>query len=356
MDGSDFNYELYFDLSPDLLCIAGYDGYFKKINPAVSKILGYSMEELYSRPINDFVYEEDKTVTSKVRKDLIYSKPLYNFENRYVAKSGDVVWLTWTSFPIEKDKVIFAIAKNITHKKKLENERNTLLTNLTKINKELKQLNYTTSHDLRSPVNSLLSIFDLIDINKISDDETVELIRFIKTAGEQLKETLDNYVDILSEKNSQNVKLEEVSLNQCLQSVLQSIETLITISQVTISTDFSRFHTVSFNNAYMESIFLNLITNSIKYARPDHLPVITIHTEKKNGINRLIYADNGLGFDLKKVNDKIFGLHQTFHNRSDSKGIGLYLVYNHITSLGGKIEVESEVNKGTKFIISFAEK
>ncbi|HKJ45780.1 MAG TPA: ATP-binding protein, partial [Balneolales bacterium] len=109
-------------------------------------------------------------------------------------------------------------------------------------------------------------------------------------------------------------------------------------------------------NAYMESIFLNLITNSIKYARPDHLPVITIHTEKKNGINRLIYADNGLGFDLKKVNDKIFGLHQTFHNHSDSKGIGLYLVYNHITSLGGKIEVESEVNKGTKFIISFAEK
>ena len=94
MKSSKFNYELYFDLSPDLLCIAGYDGYFKKINPSVSNTLGYSMEELYSKPINDFVYHDDKDITERVREEWTKSKPLHNFENRYQTKSGDIVWLS----------------------------------------------------------------------------------------------------------------------------------------------------------------------------------------------------------------------------------------------------------------------
>ncbi len=70
-------------------------------------------------------------------------------------------------------------------------------------------------------------------------------------------------------------------------------------------------------------------------------------------MHQLIFSDNGLGFNMDKVKDKIFGLHQKFHDHIDSKGIGLYLVYNHVTSLGGQIAVESEVNKGATFIISF---
>jgi signal transduction histidine kinase len=105
----------------------------------------------------------------------------------------------------------------------------------------------------------------------------------------------------------------------------------------------------------MESVFLNLLTNSIKYARPDRFPVISIHSEKANGRHQLIFLDNGLGFDMEKVKDRIFGLHQKFHNHKDSKGIGLYLVHNHITSLAGKISVESKVNEGTMFTMSFKE-
>ncbi|HKJ30622.1 MAG TPA: PAS domain-containing sensor histidine kinase [Balneolales bacterium] len=353
MKTTDFNYELYFDLSPDLLCIAGYDGYFKKINPAVSKVLGYTMDELYARPINDFVYKDDKDITNKVRGDLTHSKPLYNFENRYKAKNGEIIWLTWTSFPIESDNVIFAIAKNITHKKKLEVERNEMLASLTKINEELKQLTYTTSHDLRSPVNSLLSIFDLIDITKIKDDETVELFNFLKLAGDQLKETLNSYVDLLSEKHNEKENVEEVDLQKCLHHVLRSIDSLIESSGLTIHTDLKEAKTIKFNKVYMESVFLNLITNSIKYAKPDTMPVISIYTKKENGLIRLIFKDNGIGFNMKNVKGKIFGLHQTFHNNSDSKGIGLYLVYNHITGMGGHIDVDSKVNEGTTFTITF---
>lgn len=86
---------------------------------------------------------------------------------------------------------------------------------------------------------------------------------------------------------------------------------------------------------------------------PGKSPVISISSRIQDGVNQLVVTDNGLGFDMKKVKDKIFGLHQKFHNHVDSRGIGLYLVHNHVTSLGGKITVESKVNQGTTFVISF---
>src|SRR5688572_2995995 len=101
MSEPNFRYDLFFELSPDLLCIAGFDGYFKKINEAVSKTLGYSPEELYARPINDFVHPDHKQLTAKVRAELYRSKPLLNFENKYLTKNGETVWLSWTSLAVE---------------------------------------------------------------------------------------------------------------------------------------------------------------------------------------------------------------------------------------------------------------
>lgn len=345
--------EPFFELSPDLLCIAGYDGFFKRINPAVSKLLGYSNDELYARPINDFVFHEDRKMTSGVREQLTKSKPLYNYENRYVTKGGEIVWLSWTSLPVESNQMIFAVAKDITHRKKLEGERNLHLSNLTKANQDLKQLNYTTSHDLRAPVNNLLSIFDLLDVSKITDTETLEFINMLKSSAENLKQILNGYVDALSQKEILNEQVEEVHLNESLNAVLHSIRTLILTSKATFHIDFSEQEKVKFNKVYLDSIFLNLVTNSIKYSRIDCSPVITIFSRKTKGISQLIISDNGLGFDMDKVKGKIFGFQQKFHNHIDSKGIGLYLVYNHITALGGQIEVESKVNGGSTFTISF---
>jgi PAS domain S-box-containing protein len=348
-----FNLELFFDLSPDLLCVAGYDGYFKKINPTVSKTLGYSNEELFSKPIDSFIHPDDRDITSKKRGNIVKDNALHNFENRYVTKSGEIVWLSWTSMPIKSEQVVFAIAKIVTHKKKVEEDRNTLLTDLTKINRDLKQLTYSTSHDLRLPVSNLLSVFNLLDTSKIQDEETLEFIDMLKSSTESLKETLNNYVDALSQKNVLNIYTEELHLNKSLDSAMYSLRSLIQNSKATISFGFSEFSTIKFNKAYLESIFLNLITNSIKYAKPDSPPVISIYTRYENGIKQLIFADEGQGFDMDKVRDKIFGLNQKFHSHSDSKGIGLYLVHNHIVSLGGRIVVESKLDEGAKFIISF---
>ncbi|CAM4341384.1 PAS domain S-box-containing protein [Pedobacter westerhofensis] len=343
----------FFMLSGDLLCIAGFDGYFKRINPAVSQLLGYTEEELFSKPINEFVFADDKNSTIDSRHHVYSGKPLRNFENRYLTKAGEIVWLSWTSMPLLDQKLVIAIAKNVTEKKLQEEERNIFIDNLTKINEDLKQFTRMTSHDMRSPVSNLLAIFNLLDLSKIDDAETVELVKLLKSTSERLHATLDNFVDVMIKGDKLNVPVEKLMLSAALSTVKNSESSIISDAGATISEDFSAFDQVVFNTLYLESIFLNLITNAIKYTHPDRKPVISISTRTLDGTKQLMISDNGLGFDMDKVKDKIFGLYHVFHNRPDSKGIGLHLVYTHVTAMGGHISVESNVNEGSTFIISF---
>jgi PAS domain S-box-containing protein len=348
-----FNLELYFELSPDLLCLAGYDGYFKKINQTVSKILGYSRLELLSRPIHTFIHPEDKAETARTRQNILNNVPLLNFENRYLTKDGETVWLSWTSMPIESEELVFAIAKIVTHRKTIEDDRNQLLTTLTKANSDLKQLTYTASHDLRAPVNNLLSVFNIMDISRIQDEETLEFVNILKKATENLKTTLNNYVDVLSNGEALTSNNEDIYFQDSLDNVLMSLGSLLQDSKVIINADFSAFPKINGNKTSLDSIFLNLITNSIKYAKTDGYPVISISSRHENHIKQLIFEDRGIGFDTDKVRNKIFGFGQKFDHHPGNKGIGLYLVHNHVINLRGSIKVESEINEGAKFIITF---
>lgn len=348
-----YDFENFFKLSPDLLCIAGFDGYLKRINPAVSKELGYSTEELTSKPITTFVHPDDREQTKMLQFKLSNNNPVLSFENRYITKDGRTIWLSWTSIPAPEEKLVYAIAKNVTEKKQLEEDRNEHLANLTQVHQDLRQFSYTTSHDLRSPVNNLLSIINLLDELKVNDENIQKYISFLKSAAQNLNDTLNNSVDVMLQKDKQSVKLEELDLQENLNQVLRSIQSLVQNSKVSIEADFTEAPAINFNKAYLESIFLNLITNSIKYAQPELRPIIKIKSKKTDKGCQIIFTDNGMGFDMQNVKDKVFGLHQKFHNHIDSKGIGLYLVYNHLTSLGGHITLESQVNQGSTFTLYF---
>ena len=351
----DFDYERFFDLSQDLLCIAGLDGYFRRVNPAVSALLGYSEDELYSRPIDAFVHPDDRHATRASRQSLAEST-LRNFENRYLTKRGDVVWLAWTSQLVEESGLVFAVAKNVTHRKRLEAERVALLEELTRVNGDLKAFTLTTSHDLRAPLNNLLLVSELLDLERVADRETVELIEVLRRSADVLHVNLNKYVDALSEHADGPAPREAVSLSESLRAVLDSISSLIDSSRATLRADFSRLDRLVVNKALLESILLNLITNAIKYARPGVPPVITIEADRSGDVGRLVVRDNGLGLDLAEVGGRLFGLNQTFHSHADSKGVGLYLVHRHVTSLGGTIAVESAVGEGTTFRLSFPDR
>jgi PAS domain S-box-containing protein len=349
----EYSLEPFFESSQDFLCIAGFDGYFKKINPALCELLGYSEQELFERPINDFVHPKDQQITEKHRGNLRAGKPLLKFENRYITKRGKVVWLAWTSIPRVEDQLVYAIAKDITHLKQVEANRDKVLAELTQTNDHLKKLNYSTVHDLRAPLTNLLLLFQMLDTNSISDPEAIQHINLLKEESHKIKEKIDRYVDHIIENSSPLKKTRSIRFSEVYESVIESLKQYVLESETVIKTHFKNCPTVEFNEVYLDSIFLNLISNAIKYAHPDRKPIINIESRKRGDKKQLIFSDNGIGLDVKSKERSMFELGSHFSEQSDSKGIGLYLIDHYMTSMGGAIDVSSTPGEGSTFILTF---
>ena len=108
-----------FNFTPDMICVADFDGYIKKMNPAGLEILGYSLEEICSRPLISFIHEEDRLQTQEKLTGLFKGESVQKFVNRYITKERKIVWLSWTASPVLEHGMIYAVAKNITEEKKL---------------------------------------------------------------------------------------------------------------------------------------------------------------------------------------------------------------------------------------------
>jgi PAS domain S-box-containing protein len=354
IDSSESEYAVdpFFETSPDLLCIAGFDGYFKRINPAVSHTLGYSESELMARPIREFIHPDDRHMTALHRSSILAGKPLINFENRYLRKDGKVVWLSWNSIPMLDRKLVYAIAKDISHIKTRESHRNELLSELAETNQRLKHLTNATAHDIRSPVAGLIALSSLIDTSKIEDEPTLEILEVLSHSAEDLLKMLDRYVDNLNAEAKESL-LEVLDLKRVFNLVYASIHYLVERSNASIRLEIDDCPAVCFNRSYLEGIFMNLLTNSLKYAHPDREPEIHIRSRKVARGVEVEFNDNGQGFDADENRDLVFKLHQKFHDRADSKGVGLYLVDHYMTSLGGRISVDSQVGQGARFTLYF---
>ncbi len=144
----------FFQLSPDLMCIVGLDGYFKKVNHSVCNLLGYSEMELLNAKLNDFIFEPSKETVDTKKPDIFSGVDIFDYENRYLSKSGKVIWLSWTAVPIPDEGVVFAVAKDITEKKKMDLERENILDSISDCFYALdNQFNFTY---LNTPAQKLL--------------------------------------------------------------------------------------------------------------------------------------------------------------------------------------------------------
>ena len=116
------DFERVFNLSLDLLSIAGFDGYFKRVNPAFERTLGYSSQELLSRPYLDFVHPDDRASSRDAAAHLIRGDELLEFENRYVCANGSVRWLQWSTRPLPAEGLMYGVAKDVTDRKRAEED------------------------------------------------------------------------------------------------------------------------------------------------------------------------------------------------------------------------------------------
>jgi signal transduction histidine kinase len=183
------------------------------------------------------------------------------------------------------------------------------------------------------------------------EEDKKNIIKLLGSSSHQLAETINHLNDVVA-VNRDKIELSTIYLKENIFKVMENISTDIKINHVNVEIDIEDDFTIAASPAYLESIILNLLTNSIKYRKEMVPPKIQIKAFKYKNKCRIIFQDNGRGIDMKVNGHKIFGMYKTFHGNKDARGIGLYMTKNQVEAMGGTIRVQSQKDVGTTFKIT----
>jgi len=241
------------------------------------------------------------------------------------------------------------LTERIENEKKLEKKNFELL----RINNDLDNFIYTASHDLKAPIINMEALVDIIfeGSRKSKSEEQQSLIEMIKTSIERLKVTIEELTEISRIQRGVHDAAEDISFKAIINDFKQDYREQIRKDNVTFTEDL-QIALIHFSKKNLRSIIYNLLSNAIKY-KSERDPVIIIKTERlEEGKVMLSVRDNGLGLD-ERQQGKLFQMFKRLHTHVEGTGVGLYIVKKMIENTGGRIEVESELNKGSTFKIFF---
>jgi PAS domain S-box-containing protein len=248
---------------------------------------------------------------------------------------------------IDVNKELLSRAELILKQKHQLEEFNQHLENK---NRQLSSFAHIASHNLRAPVGNLMTLKDFYKESTDIEDKGM-LFSKVEIVIGHLNETLNELIESVKIQGNKDITHDPIIFDSVFDKTLQILDNQILASKAVVTSNFSEAPNIEYPKLYMESIMLNLLSNSIRYSSPDRIAHIHFCTSVNNNEIMLIAKDNGLGIDLQKHGHKLFGLNNTFHRHPDSKGVGLFMTKTQIEAIGGSITVESDINKGTTFKI-----
>ena len=358
---SEENLRTILDLIPNPIFAKDINGQYIFLNKSFASLFGMTVEELLMRKSIDTLPEIGEA-RAHLEQDLEIMRtgnPKILHEDTFTDYMGQqhIFYTVKVPYSVAGSDVpaVLGIATEITEQKLAEKERNEMLDELVKRNKNLEQFSYIISHNLRAPVANILGLLDLLQHVELDTERGKLLLRGLSTTAKSLDDVIKDLNQILQVKHQLNEQKEFVSFAAICEDVQLSIDFLLKREDVKLIADFTALEGIYSFKSYLYSIFLNLISNSIKYHQPGVKPDITIKSSFNSETKRiqLVFTDNGLGIDLAKKGGEVFGLYKRFHSHTEGKGMGLYMVKAQVESLGGTITIESKVNVGSTFIIEF---
>jgi signal transduction histidine kinase len=258
------------------------------------------------------------------------------------------------------NSILNKVEKNLFYKNqklRLELKRRTILDKkLVASNSELKQMTLIASHDLRSPLTNLEGLLEVLQKGDAGPEFNTLLINNASSSVELMKNTLDSLTTIIKQKESFSKDgITEQKIEPIFNNVILQLKYLIDTTQISIKADFSECPSFLISDVHLKSVLLNILSNGVKYASEDTetKKYIEITTKIDNEIRSIVIKDNGIGFDSNFQKEKLFKPFKRFHHERTGSGIGLYLTKLIIENYNGKIEIESEVGKGTTVKIYF---
>jgi PAS domain S-box-containing protein len=347
------------------------NGQIITFNTGAENLLGYTKEEMINKVTPALIHlqseiEDRANEILEKNNELVqgfevftYGANKSEFDTRewtYVKKDGSQFPVQLTVTAVKQDSVVtgyLGIATDISYIKKTEKEIQSLLEVTKDQNERLKNFAHIVSHNLRSHSGNISMMLDLYQ-QEYPELQNNEFIELLNTASDNLKRTITHLNEVVLMNTATNENLHSINLNDYMERTIKNVAGLAINAGIKIINTIDDSLNIPVIPAYLESILLNFVTNGIKYKSNKEDCYIKVHATTEEGYVVLHVQDNGIGIDLKKNRDKLFGMYKTFHNNKDARGIGLFISKNQVEAMNGKIEVESELNVGTTFKIYFS--
>lgn len=335
-----------------------YETYiFTYVNKKAYEITGYTTEEWFSD--HNFwantIHPDDREEVVKFCSEQSKINSQYDFEYRMIAKNGSIIWIrdiVNVIYENGKPASLKGIMIDITNKKKAEKELSESFELVSEQNKRLLNFSYIVSHNLRSHASNIQAISNLIETVE-NEEERLEMIEMLQKVSSALNESMTNLNEVVNIQTNMNLVKKSLNLHENIEKIIAILSEQVTLKGAEIENNVDPSIFVTYNTAYLESVLLNFLSNALRYSHPDRTPKIALECKIEHEKLILKISDNGMGIDLNRDGNRLFGMYKTFHKNPDSKGIGLFISKNQIDAMGGSVVAESEPNVGTTFSISF---
>ncbi len=314
-----------------------------------NELLGKNDFDLYEKEMAQISRDEDLLVMNSL-------SPILGKETISIRNDGSVTTFLTSKIPLVGDdgtaNGLIGISLDISRLKQKEEELKDLINVTSMQNKKLINFAHIVSHNLRSHSANFSMLLDFL-VNEQNGSERENLTKMLVEASDNLLETLENLNEVVAINTNTNLDKKPTVLNETLAKVESNLAAFLKNNNAKVINKIADDVVINVIPAYLESILMNFITNGVKYKEPSRNPIITLSTAKSGNYTVVSIRDNGMGIDLKKYGDKLFGMYKTFHNNKDARGIGLYITKNQIEAMNGKVETKSKVGVGTTFNIYF---
>jgi PAS domain S-box-containing protein len=355
----------FFGLSIDMLCIAGFDGYFKRVNPAWQRILGWTETELKSRPWIEFVHPDDRAATLAESAKVNDGGESLMFENRYLHKDGTWRWLVWTAAPRPAAQIAYAAARDITERKEADETLALLVRELEISKRKAEQATdakssflANMSHEIRTPLNAILGMTSLTLGTRLTAEQH-DYLTTVKSSAEAL---LDIVNDVLDFSKIEALRLElETAAFDVRDTVADAVKLLAHRAAekgLELACDVAPdVPAVVLGDAgRLRQVLLNIAGNAVKFTTAGEVVVRVTIDDGREADGRVALhfrvSDTGIGIPREKIAHVFQAFTQadaSTTRRYGGTGLGLAIAQRLVELMNGRLWVESEEGKGSTF-------
>jgi len=327
------------------------------VNASFTRMTGYTSEEVIGKTPR--LLQGEKSDKAELQRLSIATRAWQPCEITTInyKKNGKEFWVNFSVTPVANDKGKFthwiSIQRDVTAVKRAEEVKSHLLTLTQNQNKRLQNFAHIVSHNLRSHSSNIEGLLSLITDEHADFTANNNYFQFLEKASKNLMESIGHLSEVVQLQGLKTEKIEAINLYKTIEKAISNTISLAQNANVEVINTLKGDEVVLGAAIYLDSIVLNFLTNSIKYRSKERKSYVKFSCETEGDCLFLQIEDNGLGIDLARDGDKLFGMFKTFHQNNDARGIGLFITKSQIEAMGGKVEVTSKVDKGTTFSVCF---